>query len=152
MKKKGFFFSMDAFLALILFGTFLALIYSYYVSNPKLDQPFYFSEDVLDVFSNVKINELDLNQYPVTNNLIATGVITNPDKTIFEVLIELNNKDPPDIDDSRVMVEELVSGIIPKQYGFSLEFNQDGIQDGIYNKDPSKQITNAIARQRIIIG
>ena len=143
---------MDAFLALILFGTFLALIYSYYVSNPKLDQPFYFSEDVLDVFSNVKINELDLNQYPVTNNLIATGVITNPDKTIFEVLIELNNKDPPDIDDSRVMVEELVSGIIPKQYGFSLEFNQDGIQDDIYNKDPSKQITNAIARQRIIIG
>ena len=86
MKKNGFFFSMDAFLALILFGTFLALIYSYYVGNPKLDQPFYFSEDVLDVFSNVKINELDLNQYPEITKLINNNIITNQDKTIFEDL------------------------------------------------------------------
>ncbi|HLC63012.1 MAG TPA: hypothetical protein VJJ21_01715 [Candidatus Nanoarchaeia archaeon] len=148
MKKNGFFFSMDAFLALILFGTFLALIYSYYVGNPKLDQPFYFSEDVLDVFSNVKINELDLNQYPEITKLINNNIITNQDKTIFEVLIELNNKDPPDVDNSRVMVEEIVSGIIPAQYGFSLEFNKNPV----YNNDPSKQVTNAIARQRLIIG
>ena len=146
MNKKGFFFSMDAFFALILFGTFLALIYSFYVGSPKLDQPFYLSEDVLDTFSNVKINELDLNQYPNTQKLITDGIITNPDKTIFEVLIELNSKG--DTANSNVLVKDLVEGIIPGQYGFSLEFDKKDV----YNKDSSKQITNAIARQRIIIG
>jgi len=148
MPKRGFFFSLDAFFALILFGLFLSLIYTSFFSAPRIEQPFYFSEDVLDVLSNVRISELDLSQYPGITNQIATGIISNPDKTVFEILVEFNNKNPKDVANTKILLDELLNGIMPVQYGLGVEFG--GIS--VYNKDPTKEVTNVIARQRLVLG
>jgi len=145
--KKGFFFSLDGFFALILFGLFLAMIYSYFVSEPRLEQPFYFSEDVLDVFSNVKINELELSQYPKITNLITTGKITNQEKTIFEVLVDFNSQDPKDTASSNDVIDDLMQGIIPEQYGFGVDFSGTEVYE-----TPGKEKINVIARQRLVLG
>ena len=143
--KKGFFFSMDGFLALILFALFLSLIYSFFISVSRLEQPFYFSEDILDVFSEVKVSELDLNSYPNIQGMITNDVINNTNKTIFEVLsdFQLNNHD---IADSQVLVNELITGVIPEQYGFGIDFGNSSI----YEKP--KNVTNLVSRQRLVIG
>ena len=143
--KKGFFFSMDGFLALILFALFLSLIYSFFISVPRLEQPFYFSEDILDVFSEVKVSELDLNSYPNIQGMITNDVINNTNKTIFEVLsdFQLNNHD---IADSQMLVNELITGVIPEQYGFGIDFGNSSI----YEKP--KNVTNLVSRQRLVIG
>ena len=143
--KKGFFFSMDGFLALILFALFLSLIYSFFISVPRLEQPFYFSEDILDVFSEVKVSELDLNSYPNIQGMITNDVINNTNKTIFEVLsdFQLNNHN---IADSQMLVNELITGIIPEQYGFGIDFGNSSI----YEKP--KNVTNLVSRQRLVIG
>lgn len=146
--KKGFFFSLDAFFALILFGLFLALIYSSFFTSPRLEQPFYFSEDVLDVLSKVRIRELDLAQYPGIANQINTQVITNTDKTVFEVLVELNQKVPPDTANIEVLLDDLIKEVVPVQYGLGLDFS--GTQ--VYVNDLAKEKTNVVARQRLVLG
>lgn len=148
MPKKGFFFSLDAFFALILFGLFLSLIYTSFFSAPRIEQPFYVSEDVLDVLSNVRIKELDLSQYPGIMSLITTGVVTNTDKTVFEVLVELNQKVPPDTANTKVLMDDLMKGVVPVQYGLGLDLK--GQQ--VYANDPAKEATNVIARQRLVLG
>ena len=148
MLKRGFFFSLDAFFALILFGLFLSLIYASFFSAPRLEQPFYFSEDVLDVLSNVRIKELDLAQYPGILNMINTGVITNTDKTAFEVLVELNQKQPADTANIKVLMDDLIKGVVPVQYGLGLDFSNQQV----YVNDPAKEVTNVIARQRLVLG
>lgn len=143
--KKGFFFSMDGFLALILFALFLSLIYSFFISVPRLEQPFYFSEDILDVFSEVKVSELDLNSYPGIQGLMASNAINNTNKTIFEVMVDfkVNNHD---IANSRDLVSDLITGIVPEQYGFGIDFGNYSV----YEK--TKNVTNLVSRQRLVIG
>jgi len=144
MKKRGFFFSMDAFLALLLFAVVLSLIYSFFISVPRLDQPFYFSEDVLDVFSKVKIKDLDLNQYPGIESMVNDGTISNTDKTLFEILAELQLSGNGA--GSQSLIEDILIGIIPDQYGFGIDFGDTEI----YTKD-DREIISLIARQRLVI-
>ena len=144
MKKRGFFFSMDAFLALLLFAVVLSLIYSFFISVPRLDQPFYFSEDVLDVFSKVKIKDLDLNQYPGIESMVNDGTISNTDKTLFEILAELQLSGNGA--GSQSLIEDILICIIPDQYGFGIDFGDTEI----YTKD-DREIISLIARQRLVI-
>ncbi|HLC57804.1 MAG TPA: hypothetical protein VJH95_04485 [Candidatus Nanoarchaeia archaeon] len=146
--KKGFFFSLDGFFALILFGLFLSMMYSFYLSSPRMEQPFYFSEDVLDVFSNVKLSELELAKYPEITGLITAGKINNREKTVFEVLVELNSQGTPESKKSaETVIRELTFGVVPEQYGFGVDFS--GVN--VY-KSQEKEIINAIARQRLVLG
>ncbi len=155
--KKGFFFSLDGFFALILFGVFLAMIYSYYLSAPSLNQQLYVSEDLLDVFSNVKINEIDLNSYTEVKRLVEQNVINNTDKTIFEVLSDfsVNKHEYPDTDS---LVRDVIGGsatggaggVVPKQYGLGIELIKDNQAREVYGGQANKP--NVVVRQRLVSG
>ena len=69
--RKGFFFSMDSFMALSMFVIILVSMYVFFISVKSLDQQYYISEDLFDVFSEVEINELEYSNYPYVSNLIA---------------------------------------------------------------------------------
>ena len=68
--KKGFIFSLDSFLALTIFTLVVAMIYLFFIFSSPTTQQYYFSEDTLVVLNNVKINELDLAQYPKIEEMI----------------------------------------------------------------------------------
>jgi len=154
--KRGFFFSLDGFFALILFGVFLAMIYSYYLSAPSLNQQLYVSEDLLDVFSNVKINEIDLNAYTEVKRLVEQDVINNTDKTIFEVLSDFSvNKQESD---TRLLVQDViggsdkvgVGGVVPGQYGLGIELVKNNQAIEVYGGQANKP--NVVVRQRLVPG
>jgi membrane protein insertase Oxa1/YidC/SpoIIIJ len=89
--KKGFVFSFDSFLALTIFVLFIILIYFFFISSTPATQQYYFSEDMLNVMSNVKIDELNLERYPEIKTLVQDNKI-NPSSTIMEELITLKLK------------------------------------------------------------
>ena len=70
--KKGFIFSFDSFLALIIFTLFTLLIYLFFVFSSPTTQQYYFSEDMLNVLQNVKISELQ-SSYPQINQMVLLG-------------------------------------------------------------------------------
>ena len=85
--KKGFFFSIDSILALMLFGIVLTGIYSFFLTTHSIDQQFYFSEDILNRFSSTKVSELDLTKYPEVQRMISDGTIKNTENTLLEQIV-----------------------------------------------------------------
>ena len=87
--KKGFFFSLDSILALILFGVVLAGIYSFFLVTHSIDQQFYLSEDILNRFSTVNVGELDLTKYPEIQKMVAEETIKDMEVTLIEQIVTI---------------------------------------------------------------
>jgi|SRR3989344_2996768 len=142
---KGFFFSIDSIFALMLFGFVLANIYSFFLVSQSANQQFYFSEDVLDIFSNVKINELDLTKYTVVQTMISDGRIKNLDITLLDQVVLFREKEGEASTNAQIFVQDVTKGLIPEQYGFSVDVNGE-----VFKK--SKEVTTLISRERLTFG
>ena len=142
---KGFFFSIDSIFALMLFGFVLANIYSFFLVSQSANQQFYFSEDVLDIFSNVKINELDLTKYTVVQTMISDGRIKNLGNTLLDQVVLFREKEGEASTNAQIFVQDVTKGLIPEQYGFSVDVNGE-----VFKK--SKEVTTLISRERLTFG
>src|SRR3989344_5185908 len=83
--KKGFIFSFDSFLALIIYTLFTVLIYFFFVFSSPTTQQYYFSEDLLNVMDNVKVSEIS--SYPEVQVMINDGRIKDQSLTIIEQIL-----------------------------------------------------------------
>ena len=88
--KKGFFFSLDAFMALSLFVLILISMYLFFINSSDLNQQYYFSEDLFDVFSNIKLEELELVKYPQIIMLSLGGGINNSNLSLSEIIVDFS--------------------------------------------------------------
>lgn len=127
--KKGFFFSTDGFVALMLFIIVLLGIYSYIIISSSMQQQYYFSEDLLDVFANVNVSELEEN-YP------ALGIYDGK-MTLLEAIVS-------DTENSGEIIEELSSGLINEQYKIALYVDGYKVFSNLAN------ITSLVARERLV--
>jgi len=82
MRKKGYFFSLDAFLALLII---LAVVFFIQPSSTQITQETNVQNDLLRVLSNLKVGEAD-NEY--IRELIVQGDITNPNQSLLEQIGE----------------------------------------------------------------
>ncbi|MBS3156109.1 hypothetical protein J4413_02650 [Candidatus Woesearchaeota archaeon] len=143
--KKGFFFSLDSILALILFGTVLAGIYSFFLVTHSVDQQFYFSEDILNRLSTVKVSELDLTKYPEIQRMVSQAVIKNTDNTLIEQIVIFRENEGESSSSAELFVEDITNNLIPEQYGFSVDVNGE-----IFKK--TKEINTLVSRERLVFG
>ena len=155
IKKKGFFFSTDAFLAILIFTLVLVSIYGYFIGTQELRQQYYFSEDLFDIFINTNIEEIEETEsyetflenmeidYPEHIGLIDKKL------TIMEQLITINNNVTQDDPAGDTIARELTSALIStffedSRYGFNFNVNE-----WAYLEDEGNP--NAIvARQRFV--
>ena len=143
--KKGFIFSMDAFLAIILFVFVIFMIYIFSLSMPELNQQYFFSEDFLTVLSEVRINEINLDNYPKINNLIINKKINDTDVFLAEqvVTFQLNN----DQESANLIVEDLLSKLESENLKTAVYIGENTI----YGNDP-EDVNNILSRTRLAIG
>ena len=153
--KRGFIFSIDAFLAILLFVFVIILIYSFSISFFSLNQQYFFSEDILTTLSETKLNELDLSYYPQISNLISRGKINNTDVKIVEQIIffQLNDDpaDPQNKDNTLELIDDLIVNV--KNQNINIGVFSGALN--IYSTNPSinpDDINNLIARTRIEVG
>jgi hypothetical protein len=85
MDLKAYFFSLDAMLALTLVVTTIVLLSSIDIREPSMTQTNFLSEDLMSVFSELRIGEIN-NSY--VKELIQNGTITQLNNTILEQLGE----------------------------------------------------------------
>ena len=143
--KKAFIFSMDAFLAIILFIFVIFIIYTFSLQFTNLNQQYFFSEDLLTDLSNVKINDLDLNNYPGINQLITSGKINNTDISLVEQIVtfKLNNDDGA----SNIIISNILSKIGSEKFKSAIYIGSYGV----YGNGPENS-ANIISRTRLSLG
>lgn len=149
--KKGFFFSLDAFFAIMIFTLILVSIYGYFINTQELRQQYYFSEDLLDIFTSVKMEEIDLSTYPDINNLYESQIPEVRDnmykdiKVIDQIIILKNNNAEPALNAAQTIITSLTENLLDERYGLSFDVNGP-----IYKRD--KEINALVSRQRFVSG
>ena len=153
--KKGIFFALDSFIALIFFIIIVTTIYSFFLTSHSLNQQYYLSEDLLNTFSSVKINELDRSKYPLKNPISNAELpLENQEFTIMEQIASFEEQDlktDPETGTNcgiihngkcaRYLINDLTqNNLFPVQYEFDVE-----IIGSIYpEKQPQIDIAKAL--------
>jgi len=142
--KKGYFFTLDALFGIILIGMALVLTSKYYISEIEQPQLNYYSYDLINSLSNIKITEVD---DPYVAYLISQGEIINYNNSIIEQIGEFYvlNKTGLATNLSHIVFENL----IPDKYGFEIVIESDTIY---YNDSISPLNTELVSSRRLISG
>jgi hypothetical protein len=120
--KKAFFFFIDSILALgvLAIGGFIA--FTVLSDKPVTSGPEIISEDILDFFSNSRIQDVNNEYAGLGGTLWQQGMIDNAENTLLQQLAIFYVD--ADLDTAKTFIDELTKNIIPTQNNF--EFWMDG--------------------------
>ncbi|HLG24184.1 MAG TPA: hypothetical protein VI564_04630 [Candidatus Nanoarchaeia archaeon] len=140
--KKGIFFTIDGLLASAIIITVILLSSSFYIARQKSVNVNYAAQDLVRVFSELKVGEVD-NSY--VESLVESGQVSNPNVTILEQIGEFWSSDQLNL--SYNLTKNLTESLIPKKYGFSV------LVDGevIYSRNNSLS-KSLVSSRKIISG
>ena len=148
--KKAFFFSLDAFFAVIIFTLILVSVYGYFISTQELRQQYFYSEDLFNIFINTRMSELSPDAYPNIYALYDSEIPEirdnmNPDLTIMEQIVTLRNIKTEEANGAiKTILDELTGELFEGKYGFS--FN---VEDWTYGEEGGNTI---VSRRRFVSG
>jgi hypothetical protein len=122
VNKRGYFFILDAFLALGVLIIGIALLLSAETRTPQKEQTTNLAEDILDFFANTKIEDLNDPYFGVSGIFVQEGYIKDTKKTLLQQLGEFyfNN----DTGTAESLITNITKNLIQSQYKY--EFWIDG--------------------------
>ncbi|MEM4267382.1 MAG: hypothetical protein QXK37_00970 [Candidatus Woesearchaeota archaeon] len=88
MHKKGYFFIIDAIIALLIMSIGTIIVLNYNEFRPVKQQAFFVSSDVLGILANNKISNLNHPYYGINGELYLDGNITEVHNTLLEQVAE----------------------------------------------------------------
>jgi len=149
--KKGIFFTIDSIIASSILLLVILLTANFYTTEHQSTNINYASQDLVRVFSTLKVMELD-NDY--VESLLNNGTITNGDNTILEQIGDFWANDQINL--SINFTRNISEAIIPSKYGFSVIVDDEVI----YSRPipikkalvSSKKIISGIAKAKPIEG
>ncbi len=142
MHKRGYFFTLDAFVAVIILVIGIFLLLSLQSSKPYDTQALYISQDIMASISKTKVTEMN---QPYINALRLNGTIRNYDNTIIEQAGEFYAAN--DRAAAREFAKAATLSIVPPQYGYRISINNDLI----YNNSAIPQDTKIISTSKTIV-
>jgi len=125
MNRKGFFFTVDVFIALSFLIIGFLFVYSAYLSAPQSTQTIFYSNDLISFFTNTKISELDNAEIFTMwcdSCAGATHNISNPDNTILEQILEFTYLNKTGLAE---VLANISRGIIRDQYSYQMNITLD---------------------------
>jgi hypothetical protein len=146
MNKKGYFFILDALLALgiLVMGVFLLM--STYTRTPEKQQTTNIAEDILDFFAKTKIENFNNPYFGPSGTLVQSGVIEDIQKTLLQQLGEfyyryLDTGNSYYLDLAKNLIANVTQDLIPFQYKYEFLIEETII----YSKDSlSKKNTEVL--------
>jgi hypothetical protein len=148
MGKRGYFFTIDAFIALGIITIGLILVYLAYTSVPVTDQQYTISQDLLTIFSTTELNTI--NSRYIDEQRIS-GNITNMQNTIFEQVAFLFASGK--VGEAQNMTRNLSYTLIPQQYYYEIWLNDTLLNNKSYVTDDVGQLsvskTMLVGRQNL---
>jgi len=142
MVKQGYFFTLDALIAVgvLIAGMIWILSINTYV--PSQTQTTFTAEDSINTIANIRLYELN-SRY--VDMLVDNGTVTRKDNTLLEQVGEFYYRN--DLPSASSFVENVSSGQIPQQYGFELLI--DG--NSIYASSTTSNTTALLISKKVII-
>jgi hypothetical protein len=120
-KKRGYFFTLDASLALFVLIIGIFIIATFSITSPKTTQLDFLSIDLLNFLSNTKILELNDDYAGIGGQLWDQGLITDKDNNLLQQIGEfyyLNNTDTADL-----FAKQVTDIVVPPQYRYEIYIN-----------------------------
>ena len=133
LKKRGYFFVLDAVLALTVLVIGVFLITSSHVNVPQPAQVGLLSGDLLDFLSNTKIKDFNNPYAGIGGELWNKGIITDSDNSLLQQIGEFYAKNRIDI--AEKFIANVSNGIVPVQFRY--EVWMDNVV--LYPKSPSPE-------------
>jgi len=118
IKKRGYFFILDAVLGLSVLVIGVFLITSSYVNVPQPAQVGLLSDDLLDFLSNNKIKDLNNPYAGIGGEFWNQGIITDADNSLLQQIGEFyaaNN-----FDTAEKFIQNVSKGIVPSQFRYEV--------------------------------
>jgi hypothetical protein len=148
--KKGYFFTLDAFMAMAILVICVVLIFSIHSSKPYPLQSIFLSDDVMYYLSNTKIYEL---QSPFVASMVSNGNITMTENSLMEQAAVFYISGRPG--QARAFLVNVTQNLVPKKYGFMLRvYNSSKEYVEVLNNGQSLQNESRliITSRRILFG
>lgn len=117
-KKRGYFFILDAMLALTILVIGVFLVTSSYVRVPQPAQVSLLSDDLLNFLSHTKIKDLNNPYAGIGGALWSQGDITDADNSLLQQTGEFYAANKPDI--AEKFIQNVSAGIIPPQFSYEV--------------------------------
>ena len=133
LKKRGYFFVLDAMLALIVLVIGVFLVTSSYVDVPQPTQVSLLSDDMLNFLSNTKIKDLNNAYAGIGGTLWGQGHIKDADNTLLQQAGEFYSTNKPDI--AEKFIQNVSAGIVPQQFRYEIWIDNSPL----YPKAPSPE-------------
>ncbi|MEM4267488.1 MAG: VWA domain-containing protein [Candidatus Woesearchaeota archaeon] len=140
--KRGFFFSTDALLALMLIGGGFLLFSAIYAYKQPTAQINYAPMDIIRILSTTKVIEFD---NPILKELIFNGTIpeTEYDNTVIEEIGILWAKNNTEI--AEVLIQNITAQLVPRTYGMMAIYGNQTM----YSRNISRQKDLAVYKSMI---
>ncbi len=122
IKKRGFFFILDAVLGLFILVVGVFLVTSSYITAPQQAQVALLSDDFLNYLSNTKIRDLNNPYAGIGGELWSKGIIEDADNTLLQQIGELYARSELNISDK--FIQNVSKEIIPPQYLYEVWINK----------------------------
>ena len=132
-KKRGFFFIVDAVLAVSVLVVGIVLISTSYVKSPQQDQVALLSDDLINFLSSKKIKDLNNPYAGIGGELWNDGNITNGDNTLLQQIGEFYSTSQLNL--SEKFIQNVSVGVIPTQFRYEVWMNSFIL----YPKTPSSE-------------
>ena len=151
--KRGYFFSLDAYVALGIMITSLIILYSYHTEIIPNKQAHQDASNILLLLTTTRINEMNINY---VTQLIKDGTIENPTQTILEQLGEFYFLNETGI--AKKFLAAIIDGYNMPQYGFAFFiegkkiYERKGIPDLKNNVLASRNIVSGVYNSTTIWG
>ncbi len=141
MQKRGYFLTLDAFVAVMLLVTGLLLIFSMQSQKPYDTQALYYSQDVMNSLSDTSVQEIN---DPYINALRQNGTVINSGNSLIQQIGEfyVNN----DMSTASSFSQAAITSI-NSQYGFRVVVNNYVI----YNTSIPPNDTNVVSASKTIV-
>lgn len=144
MKRKGYFFMLDAMLGLGILVIAVGLLMQAYVHTPSRYQSVNFAEDVLDFFSNVRIENYNNQYFGINGNLTKEGIIKDTKKSLLQQLGEFHYYNNTNM--TQYLITNITEGKIPFQFKYEFSIDDVRVYPGTIDDDfiKSKNTSNLL--------
>ncbi len=141
--KRGIYFTLDALFGALLIGLALVLSSQYFISEATQPQVNYYSQDIVNSLSNIKISEVN-DTY--VKYLISSGQITYLNNTVIEQIGEFYVLNKTGMAEN---LSEIVSRkLVPEKFGFEILVNDESV----YHNSGITQKKDLVSSRRLISG
>ena len=135
IKKKSYFFVLDAMLGLSVIAIGAFLVFSLYISAPEPTQVGFLAEDLLNFLSNTKIKDLNNNYAGIGGELWNQGIITDDDNSLLQQIGKFYAEN--NLDTAEKFIKNVSFDAVPSQFSYEVWIDNKVI----YPKTASKENT-----------